>query len=106
MARCARAEGARTRRQRLGISRRRVPDLRRAVRLRIRAEGGWLIRRGERWKLRSRDNRSMRTRRWSAPPIRGRYSRPNITADEDSGLRCARNVAVWPDVETWLSHLH
>ena len=35
-----------------------------------------------------------------------RYSRPNITADEDSGFRCARNVAVWPDVDTWLSHLH
>ena len=35
-----------------------------------------------------------------------RYSRPNITADEDSGFRCARNVTVWPDVDTWLSHLH
>jgi len=35
-----------------------------------------------------------------------RYSRPNITADEDSGFRCARNVAVWPDVDTWLSQLH
>ena len=34
-----------------------------------------------------------------------RYSRPNITADEDSGFRCARTVAVWPDADTWLSHL-
>jgi formylglycine-generating enzyme required for sulfatase activity len=35
-----------------------------------------------------------------------RYERPNITADEDSGFRCARTVAVWPDADTWLSHLH
>ena len=35
-----------------------------------------------------------------------RYSRPNITADEDSGFRCARTAAVWPDADTWLSRLH
>jgi formylglycine-generating enzyme len=34
-----------------------------------------------------------------------RYERPNITADEDSGFRCARTVAVWPDVEVWLLQL-
>jgi formylglycine-generating enzyme required for sulfatase activity len=34
-----------------------------------------------------------------------RYERPNITADGDSGFRCARTVAVWPDVEVWLLQL-
>jgi uncharacterized caspase-like protein/formylglycine-generating enzyme required for sulfatase activity len=34
-----------------------------------------------------------------------RYERPNITADEDSGFRCARSAAVWPDADVWLSQL-
>ena len=34
-----------------------------------------------------------------------RYERPDITADEDSGFRCARAVAVWPDADLWLAQL-
>jgi formylglycine-generating enzyme required for sulfatase activity len=59
-----------------------------------RLNGATLLKGGS-WLESNPANRRAATRRYENPAM----------ADEDSGFRCARTVASWPDAELWLSQL-
>ncbi|HYC10852.1 MAG TPA: SUMF1/EgtB/PvdO family nonheme iron enzyme, partial [Steroidobacteraceae bacterium] len=57
--------------------------------------GGRKVLKGGSWLETNPANKRAATRRYESP---GR-------ADADSGFRCARSLAAWPDAPLWLAHL-
>ncbi len=57
--------------------------------------GGRKVLKGGSWLEPNPANKRAATRRYDVP----------ARADEDSGFRCARSIAAWPDTDLWLSQL-